>query len=241
MIYLILPSYNEEKNLVKLFEKISNLKIVKKITVILIDDCSTDNTNKLKFYKYKFKVVYKRHLKNMGLSIALESGFDFVKNLANKKDFIVTMDSDNTHPIKIIPEMLERMKKNNSDIIIASRFLSTSKVNGLSLFRKFLSIFAKYIFSYLFPYKNLKEYTCNFRIYRSYLIKKLMKNKKFFKNEDFNIAAKIILFLTAKNNNLKISEVPFTLSYDYKIGQSKMKLTKTILLTLRLLFLTARR
>jgi len=106
MIYLILPSYNEEKNLVKLFEKISNLKIVKKITVILIDDCSTDNTNKLKFYKYKFKVIYKRHLKNMGLSIALESGFDFVKNLANKKDFIVTMDSDNTHPIKIIPEML---------------------------------------------------------------------------------------------------------------------------------------
>jgi len=195
MIYLILPSYNEEKNLVKLFEKISNLKIVKKITVILIDDCSTDNTNKLKFYKYKFKVVYKRHLKNMGLSIALESGFDFVKNLANKKDFIVTMDSDNTHPIKIIPEMLERMKKNNSDIIIASRFLSTSKVNGLSLFRKFLSIFAKYIFSYSFPYKNLKEYTCNFRIYRSHLIKKLMINKKFFKNEDFNIAAKILLLL----------------------------------------------
>jgi dolichol-phosphate mannosyltransferase len=235
MIYLILPSYNEEKNLVKLFEKISNLKIVKKITVILIDDCSTDNTNKLKFYKYKFKVIYKRHLKNMGLSIALESGFDFVKNLANKKDFIVTMDSDNTHPIKIIPEMLERMKKNNSDIIIASRFLSTSKVNGLSLFRKFLSIFAKYIFSYSFPYKNLKEYTCNFRIYRSHLIKKLMINKKFFKNEDFNIAAKILLFLISSNKNLKILEYPLVLNYHHKLGSSKMRVFKNIYLTLKLI------
>ena len=69
----------------------------------------------------------------------------------------------------------------------------------------------------------------------------IMAPEKFFKNEDFNIAAKIILFLTGRNNNLKISEIPFTLSYDYKIGQSKMKLTKTILLTLRLLFFKGHR
>ena len=176
MIYLILPSYNEEKNLIKVFKKINNLIIVKKITVILIDDCSADNTKKFKFYKYKFKIIYKRHIKNMGLSIALESGFNSVKD-TNKKNFIITMDSDNTHPITIIPKMIKMMKKNNSDIVIASRFLPTSKVNGLSFFRKFLSIFAKYIFSYSFPHKNLKEYTCNFRIYRPHLIKDLMKNK----------------------------------------------------------------
>ena len=31
MIYLILPSYNEEENLVKIFKKINNLKLAKKI------------------------------------------------------------------------------------------------------------------------------------------------------------------------------------------------------------------
>ena len=36
--------------------------------------------------------------------------------------------------------------------------------------------------------------------------------------------------------NLKLVEVPFKLSYDYKIGESKMKLTKTIILTLDLIF-----
>ena len=237
MIYLILPAYNEERNLVKLFKKINNLIIVKKIIVILVDDCSSDNTKKFKSYKYKFKLIYKRHEKNMGLSLALESGFNLVKDKAKKKDFIITMDSDNTHPIKIIPKMLEIMKKNNPDIVIASRFLSTSKVNGLSFFRKFLSIIAKYIFSYSFPHKNLKEYTCNFRVYRTHLIKELMKNKKFFKNEDFNIAAKILLSLIRGNKDLKIFEYPLILNYHYKIGSSKMSVLKNIYLTLKLIIL----
>ena len=77
----------------------------------------------------------------------------------------------------------------------------------------------------------------NFRAYKFELIKELLKNKKFFKNEGFNIAAKILLFLTSKYKDLNLLEVPFTLRYDYKIGQSKMKLTKTIGLTLRLIFL----
>ena len=237
MIYLILPAYNEERNLVKLFKKINNLIIVKEIIVILVDDCSSDNTKKFKSYKYKFKLIYKRHEKNMGLSLALESGFNLVKDKAKKKDFIITMDSDNTHPIKIIPKMLEIMKKNNPDIVIASRFLSTSKVNGLSFFRKFLSIIAKYIFSYSFPHKNLKEYTCNFRVYRTHLIKELMKNKKFFKNEDFNIAAKILLSLIRGNKDLKIFEYPLILNYHYKIGSSKMSVLKNIYLTLKLIIL----
>ena len=237
MIYLILPAYNEERNLVKLFKKINNLIIVKKIIVILVDDCSSDNTKKFKSYKYRFKLIYKRHEKNMGLSLALESGFNLVKDKAKKKDFIITMESDNTHPIKIIPKMLEIMKKNNPDIVIASRFLSTSKVNGLSFFRKFLSIIAKYIFSYSFPHKNLKEYTCNFRVYRTHLIKELMKNKKFFKNEDFNIAAKILLSLIRGNKDLKIFEYPLILNYHYKIGSSKMSVLKNIYLTLKLIIL----
>ena len=237
MIYLILPSYNEEKNLVKLFKKINNLTIVKKIIVILIDDCSSDNTKKFKLFRYKFKLIYKRHVKNMGLSLALESGFNLVKDKVKKKDFIITMDSDNTHPINIIPKMLEIMKKNNPDIVIASRFLATSKVNGLSFFRKFLSIIAKYIFSYSFPHKNLKEYTCNFRVYKTHLIKELMKNKKFFKNEDFNIAAKILLSLIRGNRDLKIFEYPLILNYHYKIGSSKMSVLKNIYLTVKLIIL----
>lgn len=131
--------------------------------------------------------------------------------------------------------MVKKINDSN-DIVVASRFAPGSKVNGVSAWRHFLSTGAKFLFKFLYPFRNLNDYTCNFRAYKSELIKELLRNKTFFKNEDFNIAGKIILFLTNKFKNLKLSEVPFKLSYDYKIGDSKMNLTKTIILTLDLIF-----
>ena len=146
------------------------------------------------------------------------------------------MDSDNTHPVHIIPKMVEKIKKNNFDIIIASRFLKLSKVNGLSFFREKLSLLAKHVFKFFYPFKNLNEYTCNYRAYKFKLINNLLKRKTFFKNEDFNIAAKILLFFIKNFKDLKIYETPIILNYQYKIGSSKMKIFKNILLTLRLIF-----
>ena len=237
MIYILLPAYNEYKNLVKIFKKIEKLRNVKKnITVMLVDDCSLDDTTELLKRKYKFKFYYLKHKKNKGLSLTLETGFKKILKVSNKKDVIVTLDSDNTHPISIIPKMIKKIN-NSDDIVIASRFVKGSTVNGVSLFRELLSLGAKFLFKHFYPYKNLNDYTCNFRAYQIYLIRDLCRNKKFFKNEEFNIAAKILLYLINKFKYLKLSETPFKLSYDYKIGNSKMKLIKTIFLTLGLIFI----
>jgi len=236
MIYLILPSFNEEKNLIQIFKKINKLEEAKNFTVVVVDDCSTDDTKNLRKNLNKFKLIYKKHSYNKGLSVTLETGFKAISKKIKKNDFVVTMDGDNTHPIKIIPRMIDMMKNKKSDIIIASRFTLKSKVNGLSVSRKILSIFAKHIFSFFFPYKGLNEYTCNFRAYRSKLIKKILINKKFFKNEDFNIAVKILLYLIYNYKDLKISEFPLILNYHYKVGSSKMRIFKNIFLTIRLIF-----
>ena len=237
MIYLILPAFNEEKNLIKVFKKLNNLNLVKKISVVLVDDCSTDNTKLLKYTKNEFKLTYKKHKKNKGLNFALETGFNFVNKRLKKEDLVITMDSDNTHPIEIIPKMISLMKKKRSDIIIASRFLKNSKVKGLGYLRKILSIFARITFTIFFPFKNLNEYTCNFRVYKSFLIKKLLKEKNFFENEDFSIAAKILIYFIRLNKNLIISEYPLILNYHHKEGQSKMRITKNIFLTLKLIII----
>jgi len=236
MIFLILPAYNEKKNLIRMFKKINNSKkLSKNITVILIDDCSNDKTEELKKTKNKFKLIYLRHSLNMGLSHALKSGFKNIENKLLHKDLIITMDSDNTHPIELIPKMILKMRKDKSDLMIASRFIKKSKIKGLNSFRKILSEFAKILFKFFFPYKNLSEYTCNFRIYRAFLIKKLTKQKNFFENEDFNIAAKILVFFIKNVHGIKINEYPLTLNYQLKIGSSKMKVLKNIFLTLKLI------
>ena len=235
MIFIILPSYNEEKNLVKIIKKIQVLHKNFKSNVVLVDDGSSDLTSKLVKRNYGFKIYYLKHKINKGLSCALETGFKKVAKIGNNKDIIITLDSDNTHPINLIPQMIKKIKLNN-DIVIASRFQKESKVKGVTFFRKLMSNGAKYIFKIFFPFKNLNDYTCNYRAYKFELIKKLLQNKSFFKNEDFNIAAKILLFMINEYKYLNLSELPFTLSYNYKIGQSKMKLIRTIVLTLRLIF-----
>tara|TARA_B100000900_G_scaffold282668_1_gene242003 strand:- start:3559 stop:4284 length:726 start_codon:yes stop_codon:yes gene_type:complete len=236
MLYILLPAYNEEKNIVKIFKKINKIK--KKISpfkVVLIDDCSNDNTKKLTKKNYNFDLIYKRHKKNKGLSLTLETGFKLIRNKAKKNDIIITLDSDNTHPVEKIIKMIQQIN-NSNDIIIASRFQTESKVKGVSIFRNFMSLGAKFLFKIFYSYKNLNDYTCNFRAYKFYLINNLLKNNDFFKNEDFNIAAKIIIFLITKYNFIKIKEIPFNLGYDLKIGKSKMNIVKTILLTLKLIF-----
>ena len=237
MIYIILPAYNEEKNLVQIFKKIDVIKDkLNPFKVILIDDCSSDKTHKLVKKKYKFQIIYRRHNPNKGLSIALETGFKLISKIARNKDIVITLDSDDTHPVSIIPKMVKEIKLGN-DLVIASRFINGSIVNGVTKMRKIMSYGAKILFKIFFPFKNLNDYTFNYRCYNSNLIKEVLKDKKFFKNEDFNIAAKIIIFLTTKYNYIKIKEIPFNLSYDLKIGKSKMNITKTILLTLKLILL----
>ena len=234
MIFIILPSFNEEKNLLKILKKIEALNKKNKSKVILVDDASTDRTSEIVKKKYKFEIYYVKHKKNKGLSIALETGFKKVKKIGKKNDIIISLDSDNTHPIELIPSMVKKIDLNN-DIVIASRFQKKSLVRGVSFFRKLMSVGAKHAFKIFFPFKNLNDYTCNFRAYKFYFIKKLTNKKNFFKGEGFNIAAKILIYFIKCYKFINIDEVPLNLNYHYKIGSSKMKVSLTIFLTLKLI------
>lgn len=236
MIFILLPAFNESKNLKIIFKKINTyFKKKTQIKVILVDDCSTDNTKELIKKNHGFKIIYLKHKVNQGLSIAMETGFKKINKIGKKNDYVITLDSDNTHPISLMTKMIKKLNL-GSDIVIASRFVKNSKVYGLVYWRSFMSICAKYLFKIVYPFKNLNDYTCNYRAYRLNCLKRIVNDKEFFKNEDFNIAAKILLFLIKENKDLKLIEIPFTLRYDYKIGQSKMNVLKTIFLTLKLIF-----
>ena len=181
MLYILLPAYNEEKNISKVFKKINKIK--KKISpfkVVLIDDCSKDNTKEIIKKNYGFNLIYKKHKQNKGLSITLETGFNIINKIAKKKDIIISLDCDDTHPISIIPKMIKEIELENH-LVIASRFVRGSKINGLSNIRNLMSIGAKHLFKIFYPFKNLNDYTCNYRCYDFQLIKEILKKKNFLK------------------------------------------------------------
>ena len=84
MIYIILPSFNEEKNLIKIIKKIEFLNKKLKSKVILVDDGSNDATEKIVKKKYSVKIIYLKHKTNKGLSLTLESGFKKVVKIGRR-------------------------------------------------------------------------------------------------------------------------------------------------------------
>ncbi len=242
MIYILLPCYNEYKNLVPLIKKINliHFNTATKINILMVNDGSTDETHKkIKFLKKisKNKIIYLNHKANFGLNIALLNGFKKILDLGKKEDVVITLDSDNTHPVNLIPKMHSLLKFKNFDIAIASRFQKGSKVKGLSLFRTFLSIAARIVFRLVINISNVNDYTCNYRAYKFNVLKKSkLINIKFFSNKDFSIASDLLININKNIKNINVCEIPLILRYDNKIGPSKMSVGKNILKTFILIF-----
>ena len=238
MIYILLPCYNEYKNLIIIVEKINKLTIKNsyKIKLIIVNDGSSDETdNKINQLnkKSKFPILYIKHKKNLGLNMSLFTGLKKFLNIGKKDDIIISLDSDNTHPISLIPKIINLIKKKEYDVVIASRFQKGSNVKGLNLFRKILSEGARFIYKITFSIPNVEDYTCNFRGYTFNILKnsRLIK-KKFFIGKDFSVVADLLINLANRFPKIRIKEVPLKLRYDFKIGESKLKVSRNIFKTL---------
>ncbi len=242
--FYILPCFNEELNLKKLLTDFYNFYKSKKfnINIVIIDDGSNDNSLKLikklkkKLDKKNFKIIIISHKKNLGLGESLKDGFKYCFLKGKNNDVIISMDCDNSHTVQLSFRMLMNILKNKKDIVIASRYKKNSKTKGLDNLRIFLSYGAAILYKIFFPIKNVKDYTCGFRAFRLNVIKKaFIENRNFFSEKGFSASADILLKLFRYKNLITFDEVPINLRYDLKKGESKMKIIKTIFLSLRLI------
>lgn len=238
-IAVILPVYNEGEsiyNLLKNYDEFFNLYNLYNYSIIVINDCSKDNTE-----TYIFKavenfenIIYVKHETNKGLSGALRTGFDELKKLKSY-DVVITMDGDNTHNPFLIKEMFNKIEQ-GADIVIASRYLEQSRIYGLTKFRIFLSYGAKILYSLKWRINGVKDYTCNFRAYRATVLDAaiLEYGEQFITEQGFTCTTEI-LKKTSYFSKINV-EVPMILRYDNKIEISNMRILKTILQTFKLLF-----
>ena len=81
---------------------------------------------------YTIDVIHRKT--KSGLSSAVLRGIEHATG-----DTIVVMDSDFSHPPKIIPRLIEEIKRSGCDIAIASRYAAGGAVKGWTLKRKLLS------------------------------------------------------------------------------------------------------
>ncbi len=237
MNYILLCAYNEEKNIVEL---ISNLREILKTfnyKIVVVDDGSQDKTYEKVKSIMGNDIVLIHHYKNLGLGYAMKTGLMYLIPLLSDNDIIITMDADNSHPVEIVPKIINTILEKGYDIVISSRYQTGGRQVSVPLYRRLLSFFARIVFSTLLCYKGVRDYTSGFRGYRSRFIKKLyfVYKDKFIQEKNFVVQIEILTKLFQFSP--KIVEIPMVLRYDKKCGRSKLKILRDTLMYIKFIFL----
>ncbi len=241
MIWVIFPAWNEEKvirpTLLALWRAYRGSG--EAYTAVLVDDGSTDRTvdearAAVAESGGELALEVLSHGTNRGLGAGLRTGIYWVLDRAAEDDVLVTLDADNTHPPALIPELVRRVRE-GADLGIASRYRAGAEVHGVPGYRRALSDVASVIFSTLYPIPGVRDYTCCFRAYRVPLLRRAraVYGEQLCTARGFEAVMDLLLRLGPLG--MKVSEMGFKLDYGDRVGQSKMKVLRTIRSTLALL------
>ena len=229
-IAIIIPCFNEETNVVNLYNEIKNTTFHYKysITPIFINDCSTDGT------KNVLKNNGLTHIDlpiNLGIGGAVQTGFKYA--FENNFDVAIQMDGDGQHPPSQIEKIVEPIYNSAADVVIGSRYITNEGFQSSRLRRFGINYFR-------WLNRRLNGVTINDSTsgYRA-LNRKALEIVVDYYPDEYPEPEAIILYSL---NHLKILEVPVTMR-ERQGGQSSIRAYKTIYymlkVTLSTLFLFA--
>lgn len=113
---IIIPAYNEEACIQATVEDI--IKNAPDFDYVVINDCSTDRTREI-CEKHNYNVV--NLPVNLGIGGAVQTGYKYA--LEHGYEYAVQVDGDGQHDPKFLGTMLEKIKKEDLDMLIGSRFI----------------------------------------------------------------------------------------------------------------------
>lgn len=126
-VIVIIPAYNEEKNLNKLFQGIRQL--CPDFDILVVNDCSRDRTHDI-CQSNNVKVI--NLPVNLGIGGAVQTGYKYA--CKNSYDIAVQLDGDGQHDPASIALLVKEIK-NGYNLCIGSRFI-TGRGFQSTLFRR---------------------------------------------------------------------------------------------------------
>lgn len=207
---VILPTYNESKNIISVLSAINDVD--KSIDILVIDDNSPDKTAELVKQFDKDNLFLEKRSKKMGLGTAYIFGFEWA--ILNNYQQIVQMDSDFSHDPKEIPLMLNLLEKN--DLVIGSRYNGGLRVINWPIRRLYLSYFANF-YARVITGVPVSDLTAGYRAWKVETLKKINIQECLSQGYCFQIETAF----RAYQKNCKLIEHPIVFT-DRTVGESKM-------------------
>lgn len=201
-ISIIIPVYNEDKNIRKVISKVIKSKIknssheIKK-ELIIVDDKSTDNTrNILKTLEGKnIKKIY--HEKNSGKGAAIRTGLS-----KSSGEIIIIQDADLEYNPEEYQKLINPILEEKTKVVYGSRFLNKKKNEN----QKFLYYMGNKTLSKITSLLYFRKITDMETCYK--VIKKEVINELNLESNQFEIEPEITSKLVRKG--YKIIEVPIS-------------------------------
>jgi glycosyltransferase involved in cell wall biosynthesis len=225
-VTIIVPCYNEVAGLRHLQEKLtsagSNLERTYTVSVLLVDDGSTDGTWKLMhdLFANRPNWTLLRHSMNRGIGAAIWTGIREAKT-----GIVCSIDADCSYDPCALEKLIPALSP-GVDLVTASPYHPAGTVVGVSKWRLLLSRAASFLYRQVLRQK-LYTYTSCFRIYRRSSI--LNVN---LRRHDFLAIAELIGKLDLQGS--VVVECPTTLTMRI-YGNSKMKTARILFRHLYLL------
>jgi dolichol-phosphate mannosyltransferase len=231
-LLFVIPAFNEEDNLPTLFADlvVTSPLLGEGSRIFIVDDGSADETPALvESYDGPLPVELVRLDVNQGPGAAFRTGFDSALACAEPDALIVTLEADTTSDLAALPQMLDEVRR-GADVVLADW-----QMVGVSAHRRLLSAGAGWVVR---KGLGLEATTVSsfFRVYRASTLREASSKygERLIRERGFACKAELLAKLASMG--ARIVEVPVSLDWSRRNGESKMPVFKTMLAYWRMLF-----
>lgn len=212
---VIIPTYNEKGNVVRMTEKVMSLS--KDFHILYVDDSSPDGTADLireQMAIYPGRIFLEERTGKLGLGTAYIHGFKWAMKMGY--EYVFEMDCDFSHNPDDLERLYHACAVEGADFSIGSRYTKGGKVSNWPLKRILMSYFAS-IYVRMILWIGIRDTTAGFKCYRRKVLETINLDGITFKGYAFQICMKY----AALKHGFRCIEVPITF-IDREYGESKM-------------------
>ena len=144
LLSVIVPVYNERVTVAEVIRRIRAVELPVDVEVIVVDDCSTDGTDKVLSALGDSTVRILRHDVNQGKGAAVRTGMASVRG-----DLLLIQDADLEYDPEDWPSLLNPILRGKAQVVYGSRFTGQRK-NMMPLHwvgNRFLSLVTNILYS----------------------------------------------------------------------------------------------